>query len=120
MTWTTLRHADQFNEFAGQIDVWSANRSNERMRPFHRRLASAFERAMRSRATGKHNLRVMVQEIARSALLLGAERPAIRQAVLSFLDQQPSRHQLDRVSMVSGERTSERLLTQVAEWIEEV
>jgi hypothetical protein len=103
---------------ADQVDRFVTYEAHEyRRRLLSRRLSEAFERALRNQSVSRSNLRPVVFQVIEHAVAAGETHERAADVLLTFLAEHPRRDELDRISLIDGRRTSERLLDEIRSWL---
>jgi hypothetical protein len=103
---------------ADQVDRFVTYEAHEyRRRLLSRRLSEAFERALRNQSLSRSNLRPVVFQVIEYAVAAGETREHAAELLMSFLAEHPRRDELDRISLIDGRRTSDRLLEEIRSWL---
>lgn len=84
------------------------------------RLENRVSDVLHYRASARINLRIAVQRLLIELRDVGASNPTARRFMAFVLEHHPEVEALDRVSVVTGARESERLRSDVASWIDEI
>jgi hypothetical protein len=81
------------------------------------RLEFRFVEALRYRPGSRVNLRIAVNGLVAEIDAIGAPRDAARRLIAHIAEHHPDRDALDRVSVLTGERESERLEREMIGWL---
>ena len=83
------------------------------------RLERRFSEALRHVPNGRVNLRLAVRHVIAELDAQGSAGSA-RRLIQFVADHHPDRDDLDRTSMVTGERESDRVVRQMLAWVDEM
>jgi hypothetical protein len=84
------------------------------------RLERRFGEALRHVPNSRVNLRLAVRHLVAELAAQDVPFSVASRMVQYIAEQHPDRHDLDRTSMVTGERESDRVVRQMLDWVEEV
>jgi hypothetical protein len=84
------------------------------------RLEYRFAEALRHRPNCRVNLRLAVNALVSELDAIGAPREVARRLITLVVEHHPDRHNFDRVSVLTGERESERVGREMNAWLDAV
>ena len=84
------------------------------------RLEKRFSQALRHTPASRVNLRLAVRHVVVELEAQGATRDVTRRLVQFIVDHHPERDDLDRTSMVTGRRESDRIVQSMMQWVNEL
>lgn len=84
------------------------------------RLERRFSEALRHTPASPVNLRLAVRHIVVELEAQGATSDVIRRLLQFIVDHHPERDDLDRTSMLTGRRESDRIIQKMMEWVNEL
>ncbi|MDB4878275.1 MAG: hypothetical protein JWM41_4721 [Gemmatimonadetes bacterium] len=84
------------------------------------RLERRFTEALRHVPSSRVNLRLAVRHVVTELEVQDVSSDVVRRFVRFVADHHPERDDLDRTSMVTGERESDRVVRQMMEWVDEL
>jgi hypothetical protein len=82
-------------------------------------LERRFTEALRHVPASRVNLRLAVRHVVNELEPQGVSSEVVRRLVKFIADHHPERDDLDRTSMVTGERESDRVVRQMLGWVDE-
>ena len=90
-----------------------------RRHPLHQRMSLALDRVLRNVPQARAGLRLLLRRTLVEATDKGCDAGSVRAVLLNFFDAHPLLDKFDRVSVVDGSRTSDRILADVGQWLDE-
>lgn len=83
------------------------------------RLGQRFVQAMSNQFAARQTLRHAIEDVVEEIRAQGVTGDAAGSAIKRLLAAHPKRHRLDRVSVLDGSRSFDRLMEEVQHWLDE-